>query len=66
MDVQELLSDSGDRLRRMHVIVGQGKLDEILQSRPEDRRAFIEEALPCKAPQAQSRPAHSSTRCRPT
>jgi chromosome segregation protein len=28
----------------MHVIVGQGKLSEILESRPEDRRAFIEEA----------------------
>ncbi|WP_144209035.1 chromosome segregation protein SMC [Mycobacterium tilburgii] len=44
MDVQELLSDSGIG-REMHVIVGQGKLDEILQSRPEDRRAFIEEAV---------------------
>src|ERR1700710_3105329 len=43
MDVQELLSDSGIG-REMHVIVGQGKLDEILESRPEDRRAFIEEA----------------------
>lgn len=43
MDVQELLSDSGIG-REMHVIVGQGKLDEILRSRPEDRRAFIEEA----------------------
>src|SRR6202007_599312 len=43
MDVQELLSDSGLG-REMHVVVGQGKLDEILQSRPEDRRAFIEEA----------------------
>jgi chromosome segregation protein len=43
MDVQELLSDSGIG-REMHVVVGQGKLEEILQSRPEDRRAFIEEA----------------------
>jgi chromosome segregation protein len=43
MDIQELLSDSGIG-REMHVIVGQGKLEEILQSRPEDRRAFIEEA----------------------
>ena len=43
MDVQELLSDSGIG-REMHVIVGQGKLVEILESRPEDRRAFIEEA----------------------
>ncbi|BBX72841.1 chromosome segregation protein SMC [Mycobacterium shinjukuense] len=43
MDVQELLSDSGIG-REMHVVVGQGKLEEILQSRPEDRRALIEEA----------------------
>lgn len=43
MDVQELLSDSGIG-REMHVIVGQGKLSEILESRPEERRAFIEEA----------------------
>ena len=43
MDVQELLSDSGIG-REMHVIVGQGKLAEILESRPEDRRAYIEEA----------------------
>ncbi|HXO83658.1 MAG TPA: chromosome segregation protein SMC, partial [Mycobacterium sp.] len=43
MDVQELLSDSGIG-REMHVIVGQGKLNEILESRPEERRAFIEEA----------------------
>ena len=28
----------------MHVIVGQGQLDAVLQARPEDRRAFIEEA----------------------
>lgn len=43
MDVQELLSDSGIG-REMHVIVGQGKLAEILESRPEERRGFIEEA----------------------
>ena len=43
MDIQELLSDSGIG-REMHIIVGQGKLNEILESRPEDRRAFIEEA----------------------
>jgi chromosome segregation protein len=28
----------------LHAIVGQGRLDEILQSRPEDRRQYIEEA----------------------
>ena len=43
MDIQELLSDSGIG-REMHIIVGQGKLAEILESRPEERRAYIEEA----------------------
>ncbi len=43
LDIQELLSDSGIG-REMHVIVGQGQLDSVLQARPEDRRAFIEEA----------------------
>ncbi len=43
LDIQELLSDSGIG-REMHVIVGQGQLDAVLQARPEDRRAFIEEA----------------------
>ncbi|MDO4928399.1 MAG: chromosome segregation protein SMC [Corynebacterium sp.] len=43
LDVQELLSDSGIG-REMHVIVGQGRLSQILESRPEERRAFIEEA----------------------
>jgi len=43
LDVQELLSDSGIG-REMHVIVGQGQLDAVLQARPEDRRAFVEEA----------------------
>jgi chromosome segregation protein len=43
MDIQELLSDSGIG-REMHVIVGQGQLSQILESKPEERRAFIEEA----------------------
>ncbi len=43
LDVQELLSDSGIG-REMHVIVGQGQLDQILSATPEDRRGFIEEA----------------------
>ncbi|SMD21100.1 chromosome segregation protein SMC [Kibdelosporangium aridum] len=43
MDIQELLSDSGIG-REMHVIVGQGQLGAILESKPEGRRAFIEEA----------------------
>ena len=43
LDVQELLSDSGLG-REMHVIVGQGQLDEVLNAGPEARRALIEEA----------------------
>ncbi len=43
LDLQELLSDSGLG-REMHVIVGQGRLDTVLQASPEDRRGFVEEA----------------------
>ena len=43
VDVQELMSDSGIG-RELHVVVGQGQLDAVLQARPEDRRGFIEEA----------------------
>jgi chromosome segregation protein len=43
LDIQDLLSDSGIG-REMHVIVGQGQLDSILQATPEGRRGFIEEA----------------------
>jgi chromosome segregation protein len=43
LDVTELLSDSGLG-REMHVIVGQGNLDDVLHSGPEARRALIEEA----------------------
>ncbi len=43
LDIQELMSDSGIG-RELHVVVGQGQLDAVLQARPEDRRAFIEEA----------------------
>ncbi len=43
LDIQEMLSDSGIG-RQQHVIVGQGQLDSILNSRPEDRRGIIEEA----------------------
>jgi chromosome segregation protein len=43
LDIQELLSDSGIG-REMHVIVGQGQLDQVLSATPEDRRGFIEEA----------------------
>jgi chromosome segregation protein len=43
LDITELLSHTGMG-RTQHVIVGQGRLDAILQARPEDRRAVIEEA----------------------
>jgi chromosome segregation protein len=43
LDVQELLSDSGIG-RELHTIVGQNHLEDVLQGRPEDRRAAIEEA----------------------
>ncbi|MGO2111675.1 MAG: AAA family ATPase, partial [Pseudoclavibacter sp.] len=43
LDVQELLSDTGLG-REMHVIVGQGRLYNVLHATPEERRGFIEEA----------------------
>ncbi|MBO3202318.1 chromosome segregation protein SMC [Dermatophilus congolensis] len=43
LDIQELLSDSGIG-KEMHVIVGQGRLDDVLRSTPEQRRGLIEEA----------------------
>ncbi|HET6498530.1 MAG TPA: AAA family ATPase, partial [Coriobacteriia bacterium] len=43
MDVQELLHDTGLG-RDTHSIISQGRLDEVLNARPEDRRVLIEEA----------------------
>ena len=43
LDIQELLSDTGVG-RQQHVIVVQGQIDAVLNARPEDRRAIIEEA----------------------
>lgn len=43
LDIQELLSDTGMG-RSMHVIVGQGQIDTVLQAGDQERRAFIEEA----------------------
>ncbi len=42
-DLVELLSDVGLG-SAMHSIVGQGKVEQVLSSRPEDRRALVEEA----------------------
>ena len=43
LDVQELLSDSGVG-RQQHIIVSQGRIDDVLNARPEERRSIIEEA----------------------
>ena len=43
LDIQELLSDSGVG-RQQHVVVSQGQIDAVLNARPEDRRASIEDA----------------------
>lgn len=42
-DIQDILHDSGLG-KETHSIISQGKLDSILQSRPEERRELIEEA----------------------
>ncbi|HSQ37393.1 MAG TPA: AAA family ATPase, partial [Acidimicrobiia bacterium] len=43
LDIQELLSDSGVG-RHQHVIVGQGRVDAVLNAGPEEHRSVIEEA----------------------
>ena len=43
IDVGELLSDAGLG-RDSHSIIGQGKVDAVLESKPHERRAHIEEA----------------------
>ena len=43
LDVTELLSDAGVG-RQQHVIISQGQIDAVLNSKPEDRRAIVEEA----------------------
>ena len=42
-DLVELLADVGLG-SALHSIVGQGKVEQVLASKPEDRRAFVEEA----------------------
>jgi chromosome segregation protein len=42
-DLVEILADVGLGAA-MHSIVGQGKVEQVLASKPEDRRAFVEEA----------------------
>lgn len=43
LDVAELLSDTGLG-RQTHTIISQGRIDAVLNARPEERRVFIEEA----------------------
>jgi len=43
MDVQELLHDTGLG-RDTHSIISQGRIDEVLNAKPEDRRSLIDEA----------------------
>jgi chromosome segregation protein len=43
LDVLELLADTGLG-REMHSVIGQGRVDEILASKPHERRRFVEEA----------------------
>ncbi len=43
LDIQELLSDGGIG-RQQHVLVNQGQVGEVLNARPEEHRAVIEEA----------------------
>ncbi|MHB0975917.1 MAG: chromosome segregation protein SMC [Candidatus Aquicultorales bacterium] len=43
LDIHELLSGSGLG-RGLYSIIGQGRIDEALQAKPEERRRFIEEA----------------------
>lgn len=43
LDIQEVLSDTGVG-REQHTIVGQGRLDEVLNAGPDQLRGFIEEA----------------------
>lgn len=43
VDISDLLADSGVG-RSQHVIVGQGQIDTVLNSGPDDHRAVIEEA----------------------
>jgi chromosome segregation protein len=43
LDLSELLSDGGVG-KHQHVLVGQGQIGEILNARPEEHRAVIEEA----------------------
>src|SRR5262249_34259602 len=64
LDLVELLADLGLG-QGMHSIIGQGKVEAILASRPEERRALIEEAAgppraPRRRPPAARHPARAA------
>ena len=61
LDIHDLLSDSGIG-REMHVIVGQGQLDSILQATPESRRLHRRGSWSAQAPQAQGERLSASSR----
>lgn len=42
IDVQELLADSGIG-QKLHTIIGQGQIEEVIDSNPEERRRLVEE-----------------------
>ena len=56
-DVQDLFLDTGVG-KENYSIIGQGKIDEILSSKPEDRRALFEEAAGISRYKARKREAH--------
>jgi len=43
LDIQELLSDAGVG-KQQHIVVSQGRISDVLNARPEERRGIIEEA----------------------
>ncbi len=55
-DVQELFMDTGIG-KENYSIIGQGRIDEILSSKPEDRRALFEEAAGISRYKARKREA---------
>ena len=71
LDVLELLADTGLG-REMHSVIGQGRVDEILTSKPHERRRFVEEAAGLGKYQrrrtraeAEARPGQLRARARP-
>ena len=62
-DLVEILADVGLG-SAMHSIVGQGKVEQVLASKPEDRRALVEEAAGPRQVQAPPAPRRAEARPR--